>query len=60
MMKKLFLMLLLSAAFLGGYDLGRRPDSPDIIGLARKKLPGLVRTTRELAAGIAKKCSESK
>lgn len=30
--KNVFLVLVLAAVFLAGYHLGRRPDSPDIIG----------------------------
>ncbi len=31
-MRRLFTIILLLAAFLGGYHLGRKPDSPDVIG----------------------------
>lgn len=34
-MKKLIVLTLLSASFLGGYHLGHLPDSPDIFGIAR-------------------------
>ena len=35
MIKKLFILILLAAAFVGGYYCGRQPDSPDIIGKAQ-------------------------
>ena len=31
-MKKILILALLAAAFLFGYDLGRSPDSPDVVG----------------------------
>ena len=34
-MRKLFMLVLLTAAFLAGFYLGRKPDSPDIMGTAR-------------------------
>ncbi|MDY6914319.1 MAG: hypothetical protein SVT52_07685 [Planctomycetota bacterium] len=33
-MRRLILLILLVAAFLGGYHLGRRPNSPDIFARA--------------------------
>ena len=33
---RLILLILLSAAFLGGYYLGQQPNSPDIFGAAAK------------------------
>lgn len=35
-MKTIFLLIVLTAAFLGGYYLGQQPDSPDIFGMAGK------------------------
>ena len=35
MFKKLFILMLLSGAFLGGYYLGYQPDSPDIFAWAK-------------------------
>lgn len=35
MFKRLFMLTLLSAVFLGGYTLGRLPGSPDVIGMAQ-------------------------
>jgi hypothetical protein len=34
-MKKLLVLILVCGAFVGGYELGRQPDAPDIIGQAR-------------------------
>ena len=31
-MKSLLILTVLAAAFLFGYDLGRSPDSPDVVG----------------------------
>ena len=57
-MRKLFLGLVLSVTFLAGYYLGRCPDSPDIIGLARDKYQTLARTSKQLAARFGEKSSE--
>lgn len=57
-MRRLFLGLILSVTFLAGYYLGRCPDSPDIIGLARQKYHSLARTGKQLAARLAEKSSE--
>ena len=57
-MRKLFLGLILSATFLAGYYLGRCPDSPDIIGVARQKYHRLARTSKRLAATFGEKSSE--
>jgi len=35
MIKKLFILILLAAAFVGGYYCGRQPNSPDIFGKAQ-------------------------
>lgn len=35
-MKRLLLLILLTATFLGGYYLGQKPGSPDIIGKGRE------------------------
>lgn len=35
MFKRLFIMMLLSGAFLGGYYFGHQPDSPDIFAWAQ-------------------------
>lgn len=35
-MRKLILLILLAASFLGGYYLGRRPGSPDVIRWCRQ------------------------
>jgi len=35
MFKRLFMLMLLSATFLGGYTLGRLPGSPDVIAIAQ-------------------------
>ena len=35
-MRKLVILVLLAVAFCGGYHLGRKPSSPDVLGWARK------------------------
>ncbi len=35
-MRKLFILILLSVAFLGGYRTGQSPNSPDVLGYANK------------------------
>jgi len=57
-MRKLFLGLVLSVTFLAGYYLGRCPDSPDIIGLARDKYQTLAHTGKRLATRFGEKSSE--
>lgn len=40
--KNVFLGLVLSAVFLAGYQLGRRPDSPDVIGWLQARFSELI------------------
>ena len=35
MFRRLFTLVVLSGVFVGGYYLGRRPDSPDLVGWLR-------------------------
>ena len=48
-MKRLLVTFLIAGAFLGGYQLGRRPDSPDIVGRARQACDSLAALYREFA-----------
>jgi len=50
-MKRLFLTILLLGVFFGGYCLGRRPGSPDVIGWARRsyqRASGLAKTLKNV------------
>ncbi len=46
-MKKIIALILLSGAFLGGYQLGRKPDSPDLIGWLGRAYARAVSTGRD-------------
>jgi hypothetical protein len=46
-MKKMIALILLSGAFLGGYELGRKPDSPDLIGWLGRACARVVTTGRD-------------
>ena len=50
-MKRLFLSILLLGVFFGGYCLGRRPGSPDVVGWARRnyqRASGLADTLKNM------------
>lgn len=49
-MRRLITLILLSAAFLGGYYLGHRPDSPDIFAKAGQAYRRLTSTTNDVAS----------
>lgn len=51
-MRLLFVVILLGAVFLGGYQTGRQPNSPDIIGMAKETCVQVDRTVREVYAEI--------
>jgi len=44
------MLILLLGAFLGGYYLGNRPDSPDVFGKARGVCDGAVEYWRKISA----------
>jgi len=48
-MKRLLGVVLLAAAFLGGYHLGRMPGSPDVIGTAREVFQEAAGVVEEVA-----------
>lgn len=49
-MTKLILLILLAASFLGGYYLGRKPGSPDVIGWCRQTCQRSADTATHVAA----------
>ena len=51
-MKTMILLILLGAAFLGGYYLGQQPDSPDIFGWASKTYHQVSAAGREVTAAL--------
>ena len=48
--KKVFILILLAGTFLGGYRLGRRPDSPDIFAWAQQRYRRAAEMGKSLAA----------
>ncbi len=51
-MKRLLIAMIVLAAFLGGYELGRRPGSPDVIGWVRRAFDSAADTGRQLASAF--------
>lgn len=51
-MKRLLLLILLSGAFLGGYYLGRQPNSPDIFAWAQKTYHQAADVGHQLSAAL--------
>jgi hypothetical protein len=51
-MKTLILLIVLAAAFLGGYYLGHQPDSPDIFGQAQKVYQRVSAAGQQFAAAL--------
>jgi len=51
-LKKLIIIILLSAAFLGGYYLGNKPGAPDIFKHARENYQQAANTSEKLTAII--------
>ena len=51
-MKKLLLLILLTGAFLGGYYLGRQPNSPDIFAWAQNTYNQAVDVGHQLSAAV--------
>jgi len=56
-MKRLILLLVLCAVALGGYQLGRRPNSPDVVGWLRRQVESIDLSSVAQAAGDAVKSS---
>jgi len=48
-MRKLILLVMLTGAFLGGYYLGRKPDSPDIFSVAKQHYDKAVEVSRKIS-----------
>ena len=51
-MKRLISLILLSGAFLGGYYLGRLPNSPDLIGWGQSAVLRSAEVCREVIATL--------
>ena len=49
-MRRLIRIILAAGIFLGGYYLGRLPDSPDLIGKGLSAYRQVARTTRDISA----------
>ncbi len=58
-MRKLFTLILLAAAFVGGYHLGRQPDSPDIIAWGKDACVQAADVTKQVIS-LAKDRSDGK
>lgn len=54
-MKKILLLVILAATFLVGYELGRSPDSPDIIGWLKAKTGQAYVVGRDAVAAVSEK-----
>jgi len=52
-MRRLLVIIFMLGAFLGGYQLGRQPGSPDLIGWARKNYPKVAQAGRDIIAAFA-------
>ncbi len=49
-MRRIFRLILMMGIFLGGYYLGRRPGSPDLIGYGKGAYHWAVRTGERISA----------
>ena len=49
-MRRFLVTILVVGAFLGGYQLGRQPGSPDVIGWAQETDPAVAEAGRSVAA----------
>jgi hypothetical protein len=54
-MKSLLILAVLAATFLFGYDLGRSPDSPDLIGWLRVKSQEAYVVGKDVVAAVSEK-----
>jgi len=52
-MKTLLTLIVLSATFLFGYDMGRAPDSPDIVGWLKVKSNQAYVLGKDLIASVS-------
>jgi len=48
--RRFFRFILLGAVFLGGYHLGRKPGSPDVVGQAQRACGRVVHTANRVSA----------
>jgi TRAP-type uncharacterized transport system substrate-binding protein len=54
-MKNLIILTVLGATFLSGYHLGRKPDSPDVIGWLSEKSGQAYVIGKDVAATVSEK-----
>ncbi len=52
-MKSILTLIVLSATFLFGYDLGRRPESPDLVGWLKVKSSEAYVIGKDLVAAVS-------
>jgi hypothetical protein len=55
MIKKLLILIVLSATFLLGYDMGRAKDSPDIVGWLKVKSAQAYVMGKDVIAAVSEK-----
>jgi len=58
-MRRILTLLLMGATFLGGYHLGRQPNSPDVVGWAQANAPRVAEAGREVAAALTARTGET-
>ena len=54
-MKSLLILIVLGATFLFGYDLGRSPDSPDVVGWLRTASSKAYVVGKDVFAAVSEK-----
>ena len=60
MIKKILLLIVLSAAFLFGYDRGRANNSPDIVGWLKVKSAVAYDVGKDMVAAVSEKTKSMK
>ena len=54
-MKNILILAVLAATFLFGYDLGRSPDSPDLVGWLKVKSQEAYVIGKDMVAAVSEK-----
>ncbi|MCP4374834.1 MAG: hypothetical protein GY794_01435 [bacterium] len=57
-MKNLLILIVLAATFLFGYDLGRSPDSPDLVGWLKVKSSEAYVIGKDVVATVSEKSAD--
>jgi hypothetical protein len=57
-MKNLLILIVLAATFLFGYDLGRSPDSPDLVGWLKVKSGEAYVIGKDVVATVSEKSAD--